>query len=113
MASSMVRPPRDFVPGGPQPALSIATTMSTASPKTSLAIAVDIGGTFTDIALHDASSGRILRAKTPSVPNDTSQAFLTGIRLALEVPVHAAPSLQRLLHCTTVCTNMILDGESP
>ena len=36
--------------------------------RTSLAIAVDIGGTFTDIALHDATSGRIWRAKTPSVP---------------------------------------------
>ena len=57
--------------------------MSTPSPS-SLAIAVDIGGTFTDIALHDAASGRIWRAKTPSVPSDPSQAFLTGIRLALE-----------------------------
>ncbi|MFI5034295.1 MAG: hydantoinase/oxoprolinase N-terminal domain-containing protein, partial [Reyranellales bacterium] len=51
--------------------------MSTPSPDSSLAIAVDIGGTFTDIALHDASSGRIWRAKTPSVPSDPSQAFLT------------------------------------
>src|SRR5258707_3773582 len=108
MASSMVRPPRDFVPGGPQPALSIATSMSTPSPKTSLAIAVDIGGTFTDIALHDAKSGRIWRAKTPSVPADPSQAFLTGMRLALAEAGHAAPSLELVLHGTTVATNLIL-----
>ena len=62
----------------------IVTLMSTALPNTSLAIAVDIGGTFTDIALHDANSGRIWRAKTPSVPADPSQAFLAGVRLALE-----------------------------
>ena len=89
----------------------IVTLMSTALPKTSLAIAVDIGGTFTDIALHDANSGRIWRAKTPSVPSDPSQAFLTGIRLALDEAGHAAPSLQRVLHGTTVATNMILEGK--
>jgi N-methylhydantoinase A len=84
--------------------------MSTPSPS-SLAIAVDIGGTFTDIALHDALSGRIWRAKTPSVPSDPSQAFLTGIRLALEDAGKAAPSLARVLHGTTVATNMILEGK--
>src|SRR6187399_1459804 len=77
----------------------------------SLAVAVDIGGTFTDIALHDASSGRIWRAKTPSVPSDPSQAFLTGIRLALAEADRAAPSLARVLHGTTVATNMILEGK--
>jgi N-methylhydantoinase A len=85
--------------------------MSTPSPDSSLAIAVDIGGTFTDIALHDASSGRIWRAKTPSVPSDPSQAFLTGIRLALEDAGRAAPALSRVLHGTTVATNMILEGK--
>ena len=79
--------------------------------NSSLAVAVDIGGTFTDIALHDASSGRIWRAKTPSVPSDPSQAFLTGIRLALEDAGRAAPSLKRVLHGTTVATNMILEGK--
>jgi N-methylhydantoinase A len=79
--------------------------------NSSLAIAVDIGGTFTDIALHDAASGRIWRAKTPSVPSDPSQAFLTGIRLALDDAGKAAPSLARVLHGTTVATNMILEGK--
>jgi N-methylhydantoinase A len=77
----------------------------------SLAVAVDVGGTFTDIALHDASSGKIWRAKTPSVPGDPSQAFLTGIRLALEDAGRAAPSLERVLHGTTVATNMILESK--
>jgi N-methylhydantoinase A len=85
--------------------------MSTPSPSSSLAIAVDIGGTFTDIALHDASSGRIWRAKTLSVPSDPSQAFLTGIRLALDDAGKAAPALARVLHGTTVATNMILEGK--
>jgi N-methylhydantoinase A len=80
-------------------------------PDTSLAVAVDIGGTFTDIALHDAKSGQIWRAKTPSVPADPSQAFLTGVRLALAEAGRQAPMLGRVLHGTTVATNMILEGK--
>ena len=51
-----------------------------------LTVAVDIGGTFTDIALHDPASGKVWRAKTPSVPSDPSQAFIAGMMLALERP---------------------------
>ena len=85
--------------------------MSTALADTSLAVAVDIGGTFTDIALYDAKSGQIWRAKTPSVPADPSQAFLAGVRLALEDAGRAAPMLGRVLHGTTVATNMILEDK--
>src|SRR5215468_2654317 len=85
--------------------------MSTALADPALAVAVDIGGTFTDIALYDAKSGQIWRAKTPSVPSDPSQAFLTGMRLALEEAGLSAPTLGRVLHGTTVATNMILEGK--
>ena len=81
------------------------------SSDTSLAVAVDIGGTFTDVALHDAATGKVWRAKTPSVPSDPSRAFLTGVRLALEEAGRAAPELKRVLHGTTVATNMILEGK--
>lgn len=77
----------------------------------SLAVAVDIGGTFTDVALIDQRSGRTWRAKTPSVPSDPSVAFMNGIRLALD-QIGAAPSaLDRVLHGTTVATNMILEHK--
>jgi N-methylhydantoinase A len=74
-------------------------------------VAVDIGGTFTDVALHDGRSGRIWRAKTPSVPADPSQAFLAGLRLALDAADRSAADLERVLHGTTVATNMILEGK--
>src|ERR1700759_2379025 len=77
----------------------------------SLAIAVDIGGTFTGIALHHAARGRTWRATTPRPPSDPAEAFLTGIRLALEDAGKAAPALARVLHGTTVATNMILEGK--
>ncbi len=73
------------------------------------AVAVDIGGTFTDIALHDRASGRVWRAKTPSVPSDPSEAFMTGVRLVLEASGAPIAALRHALHGTTVATNMIVE----
>jgi N-methylhydantoinase A len=76
-----------------------------------LALAVDIGGTFTDVALRNGATGEVWRAKTPSTPTDPSEAFLDGIRRALSDAGLAAPALTEVLHGTTVATNMILEGK--
>jgi len=76
-----------------------------------LAIAVDVGGTFTDVTLQDPASGRAWRAKTPSVPADPSQAFITGVGLALAEAGRDASEVTRVLHGTTVATNMILEHK--
>ena len=74
-------------------------------------IAVDIGGTFTDVTVQHAASARVMRAKTPSTPGDPSEAFLTGVTLALQ-SVGASPgAVGRVLHGTTVATNLILEGK--
>ena len=78
---------------------------------TSLSVAVDIGGTFTDVTLLDRATGKVWRAKTPSVPSDPSEAFLNGIRLALADAKREAASLGQVLHGTTVATNMILEDK--
>ncbi|WP_205421198.1 hydantoinase/oxoprolinase family protein [Rhizobium terrae] len=79
--------------------------------ENSLSVAVDIGGTFTDVALLDRATGKVWRAKTPSVPSDPSEAFLNGIRLALVDAGREAASLGQVLHGTTVATNMILEDK--
>ena len=76
-----------------------------------LTIAVDIGGTFTDVTLQHATTGRVWRTKTPSVPSDPSQAFITGLTLALEDSGYGPEHVTRVLHGTTVATNMILEGK--
>lgn len=81
------------------------------SPDARYVVAVDIGGTFTDIALLDAVDGRVWRAKTPSVPEDPSRAFMTGVGLALDQAGAAHAEVERVLHGTTVATNMILEGK--
>ena len=77
-----------------------------------LLVAVDIGGTFTDITLQDGRTGEAWTAKTPSTPHDPSEAFLTGVQLALREAGRDAAQVGRVLHGTTVATNMILEGRT-
>ena len=40
-------------------------------------IAVDVGGTFTDVTFADAGTGESWVAKTPSTPSDLADGFIT------------------------------------
>jgi N-methylhydantoinase A len=85
--------------------------MSSNRPR-DLVVAIDIGGTFTDIALQDLATGQSWTAKTPSTPHDPSEAFLTGLHLAVRAARRDAAEIGRVLHGTTVATNMILEGKA-
>lgn len=76
-----------------------------------LVVAVDIGGTFTDVTLQDVVSGEAWTAKTPSTPHDPSAAFMAGVRLALQQAGRAPGAIERVLHGTTVATNLILERK--
>ena len=77
-----------------------------------LIVAVDIGGTFTDITLQDIQTGEAWTAKTPSTPGDPSEAFITGVLLALDQAGRSPCEISRVLHGTTVATNLILEGRT-
>lgn len=77
-----------------------------------LIVAVDIGGTFTDVTLQDSVSGKAWTAKTPSTPRDPSEAFVNGVLLALEAAGRSPQDIGRVLHGTTVATNLILEGRT-
>ncbi len=81
------------------------------SPDRPLSIAIDIGGTFTDVTLQDPATGQAWRAKTPSIPSDPSKAFVEGMRLALALAGRDTAAIGRVLHGTTVATNLILEGK--
>ncbi len=76
------------------------------------AVAVDIGGTFTDVTLLDQANCRAWRAKTASTPADPSQAFIVGLRLVLDDADLQSEEVVRVLHGTTVATNLILEGRT-
>ena len=81
-------------------------------PSRDLLVAVDIGGTFTDVTLQDAATGQAWTAKTPSTPRDPSEAFITGVSQALAKAGRDATEIGRVLHGTTVATNLILEGRT-
>jgi len=76
-----------------------------------LSVAVDAGGTFTDIVLVDRASGRRWESKVPSTPDDRSRAFAQGIAQVLTLAGRIPSEITHVLHGTTVATNAILEGK--
>jgi N-methylhydantoinase A len=87
--------------------------MSMPSSERPFSIAIDIGGTFTDITLRDVVTGQSWRAKTQSTPADPSLGFIQGMRLALGQTSNetGTAAIGRVLHGTTIATNLILEGK--
>ncbi len=80
---------------------------------TGIRIAVDIGGTFTDIEILDAATGQIHQMKTPSTPSDPSIGLITGIQEASRRFGFSLDQVQYLLHGTTIATNAVLERKLP
>lgn len=77
----------------------------------SLSVAVDTGGTFTDVTLVDRATGMLWKAKTSSTPADPSIGFIDGIRKALAAANARPQQISHVFHGTTVATNAILEGR--
>ena len=61
----------------------MSTTTPEAGPQAAtLRIAVDIGGTFTDVAAFDEASGQLLLGKWSSTPRDLVEGILRAISAA-------------------------------
>ena len=75
-----------------------------------LEIAVDIGGTFTDVVcVHDQQ--RLWLAKVPTTPGDLVQGVRQGVAKVLALSGHPASTVERFIHSTTVATNAILEHK--
>ena len=74
-------------------------------------IGIDIGGTFTDVALVEEQTGQIAIAKLLTTPNDFGQAVIDGIRQGLDANRIAAADVSLLSHATTVVTNALLENR--
>src|SRR5215813_1092166 len=72
-------------------------------------IGVDIGGTFTDVALVDDASGHIGVAKVPTTPKDLTAGVLCALDMAMRRYQVAPAEVALLSHATTVVTNAILE----
>jgi N-methylhydantoinase A len=69
-------------------------------------IGVDVGGTFTDLFLHDADQAKFHTAKVPSQRGNEAEGFLLGLRAFGEIGDFGA-----IVHGTTVGTNALLERK--
>ncbi len=74
-------------------------------------LGVDIGGTFTDIALIDEATGQIYTGKVSSTPQDPSGGFMEAVQRLLAKQQVAAQDVAYIVHGTTVATNAIIEGK--
>jgi N-methylhydantoinase A len=74
-------------------------------------IGIDIGGTFTDVALVEETGGRIGIAKVLTTPHDFGDAVIAGIRQGLEQYGIDPNDVSLLSHATTVVTNALLEHK--
>ena len=81
----------------------------TSAPTTSARLAVDIGGTFTDLALEQG--GARFTAKTLTTPAAPEQGVLTGIAQILRDAGLAPGDVALVVHGTTLATNAIIERK--
>jgi N-methylhydantoinase A len=67
-------------------------------------IAVDTGGTFTDVVAFDEDTGGIATIKMPSTPADPAEGFMAGIRRILDQVGVTAANINTICNGTTVAT---------
>ena len=72
-------------------------------------IAVDTGGTFTDVVAIHESSGELFAIKTPSTPDDPSRGLLSGIDEVIQAVGADPADVSQVLHGTTTATNAVLE----
>lgn len=75
------------------------------------ALALDVGGTFTDVILADRSSGQFTVAKSSSVPSDPASGFFGGVDKILALAKVAPKDVSVVLHGSTLATNAILEAK--
>jgi N-methylhydantoinase A len=77
------------------------------------ALAVDIGGTFTDVVLRD-SHGRCWVDKTLTTHNDLLEGFFAAVDLAMgKAGATPADVDDVVVHATTIVTNALIERKGP
>jgi N-methylhydantoinase A len=73
------------------------------------ALAIDIGGTFTDIVLYDDATGRFAAHKELTTPSDPARGVVAGIQHLFAAEKVEAVSVDRVVHATTLFTNALIE----
>jgi N-methylhydantoinase A len=74
-------------------------------------LAIDVGGTFTDVVLIDDSDGTVYFGKVLSTSRDPSIGSLEGARQLLTAHSVSPERVNEVVHATTVATNAVLERK--
>ena len=74
-------------------------------------VAIDTGGTFTDVVAIDEAAGRTYVTKTPSTPREPWVALMDGVRKIAAEAGGELGGVSTLIHGTTTATNALLEGR--
>ena len=74
----------------------------------SVVAGIDVGGTFTDLAVNIPGEGRLILHKVPSTPDEPDRAIVDGIAQVLAEHGLDPGAVVRLSHGTTVGTNALI-----
>ncbi|WP_043362857.1 hydantoinase/oxoprolinase family protein [Belnapia sp. F-4-1] len=72
-------------------------------------LGVDVGGTFTDLVLHDPQRDTVHTGKLLTTPDDPSRAIVEGTQRILREAGLAPRDLTSIVHGTTLVTNTVIE----
>ena len=76
-----------------------------------LSLGIDIGGTFTDVVIHDPRDGRAVIWKESTTPDDPSRGAMEGTRRVLDKAGAKPEQIGRVVHATTLFTNALIERK--
>src|SRR5580658_4336411 len=76
-----------------------------------LSLGIDIGGTFTDLVIHDPRDGRAVIWKESTTPDDPARGAIEGTRRVLAKAGAKPEQVGRVVHATTLFTNALIERK--
>jgi N-methylhydantoinase A len=80
-------------------------------PEAQYRLGVDIGGTFTDLALLETQTGRLMAGKVLTTPDDPSAGVVTGLERLFERHQIPIQTVEQCIHATTLITNALIERK--
>ena len=74
-------------------------------------LGIDIGGTFTDLVIHDHDGGARWSCKVLTTHADPQQGVVAGVRTILVESGLDPRGINRVVHATTLFTNALIERK--
>ncbi|MFW6160817.1 MAG: hydantoinase/oxoprolinase family protein [Acidobacteriota bacterium] len=75
-------------------------------------VAIDTGGTFTDILLYDQKKSKLWPLKLPSTPRQPEKALLEGLSQVFKLTGSDVSLAEAVIHGSTLVTNSLLERKT-